>query len=70
MNLLPHPVSKHTVDLLVSGHRAQALEGMAHDEGFKMMAIALNGDAFTVQALGQITFNIFRSNHDSYSTVA
>ena len=68
MDFSLHAITQGGINQLMPGNWPLAIEGCAHNDRFKMMAIALHLEMLTSQALGDITANVFRSHHSRYCT--
>jgi hypothetical protein len=66
MNFCAHTITQRSIDQLVAGDWALAFKEAADNHGLEMMAVTLNIKVLTGQALGDITLNIFVSNHGPY----
>ena len=50
---------------LMTAHARQCIERFAHNQQFKMTAVAIQGQVLYRQFGAQRRFNIFKTNHDS-----
>src|SRR5579864_6612586 len=63
MDLFAHPPGQRGVDSLVPLDLSQPLEGIAHDQRLKMLAVAHDFDAFAGQACLDGVLDGFRCGH-------
>ena len=47
----------------MTGHQPLAFEGLTDDHRFKVMAIAIDRDVLTGEAIGNVFLDIFRGDH-------